>query len=266
MQCKGEILEKNKLGNKVNRTCNEKLKEHAIFCPVCGTPTAALKTDLSALQNLRQGWDEFRMIIGRIFPFSIFMAIIALGLPVLALYLGSGDYFRTNLFLLLTVPFALVFFTLVDQFQAGSFQIGMYVKNLKYYPAFFLFTMINILYYILLKIICTGYLLNLATDPILHLVRFIMAIYWMAIILPVPYLMIEIEKNPLKAILLAYKAGSETRWQHFFLLVFILLINFIGMLLAGVGLFITLSFSYYLIYKYSAMMRNYELFNKPDKE
>jgi len=113
-----------------------------------------------------------------------------------------------------------------------------------------------------LKVICTGFLLKVATDPILHLVRFILVIYWLAIIMPAPLLILKNGITPLKAVTVSYKAGSETRWQHFFLLLFLFLINLLALIPAGLGLFFTLPLSYRMIYHYYNKMADYKLFDQ----
>ena len=120
--------------------------------------------------------------------------------------------------------------------------------------------MLNIIYFALLKIICTGYSLNIAVDPILHIVRLIMVLYWIAIIVPTPILMIRKKMNPISAIILSIKAGKETRWQQFFIAVFIFILNIVGTALVGLGLLVTIPLSYVLLERYYLQMDEFELF------
>jgi len=111
-----------------------------------------------------------------------------------------------------------------------------------------------------MKIICTGYLLNIAIDPVLHIVRLVMVLYWIAIVVPAPVLMVRKSLNPIKAIIVSYKAGKETRWQQFFLAIRIVLVNVLGAAIVGLGLLVTIPLSYLQLEKYYSKMEEYELF------
>ncbi len=267
MKCKGKIKEKNRFGKVIKRTCGEKLSEHAIFCHVCGEPTGALSHSLSCKANWRETWNEFKNRKAKFFPFAIFIILTAFLLVGLSVYFGSVNYFNNNyffinLFLLVTVPLVLIPLSFKKESYSNYFTIKQYFTNLKYYFKFFLFTLINILYFFLLKIICTGYLLNIAIDPILHIVRLVMVLYWIAIVVPAPILMIRKFVNPIRAIVVSYKAGKETRWQQFFLAIRIVLVNAIGAAFVGLGLLVTIPLSYLQLEKYYSKMEEYELFKK----
>jgi len=261
MKCKGKFKEKTGSRKTIARTCNEKLEEHQIFCHKCGEPTEALAGPLSAKVNLKQVWNEFKTTKARFYPFSIFIILTAFLLIGLAVYFTRGNYFQTNLALLFIVPFALIPLSFEENFISNHFTINMFFGKLKYYPVFFLFTLINIIYFALMKIICTGYSLNIAVDPILHIVRLIMVLYWIAIIVPTPILMIRKKINPVSAIILSIKAGKETRWQQFYIAFFVFILNIVGAALIGLGLLVTIPLSYVLIERYYLRMDEFELFD-----
>jgi hypothetical protein len=261
MRCKGNIVEKNFWGKTRQYACNEQLAEHQIFCHKCGTSTKALNTDLSFSQNRRETWAEFTKIKAKYYTFAIFLIVIVFSLLGLSIIYGSKYYWYNNLALLFIIPFALIPFSFPPDFMKSPFKIKFFFSHLKYYPIFWFFTLMNILFYFFLKIICTGFLLNLATDPILHWVRLILAIYWIVIVMPAPLLIIRRKMNPIKAIIICYKAGSETRWQQFFVLLYLLAINFVGLLPFGLGLLVSIPFSYVLIERYYQKMEEYELFD-----
>lgn len=260
MKCKGKSKQKNKFGRLVEVTCNTDLDEHDIFCHKCGEPTGALSGDLSAKLNIKQSWEVFKNNKAKFFPFSIFIVLTAFLLMVLAIYFSNNKYFLNNVLLLIVVPFVLIPFSFEEDFINNFFTIRKYFRNLKYYPKFFIFTLINILFFLFLKIICTGYFLGITIDPILHLVRLVLVIYWITIVLPAPILMIRKSMNPVKAIIVSYKAGNETRWQQFFLIVLVALINLLGAVLIGLGLLVTIPLSYIIIERYYLNMRDYKLF------
>lgn len=260
MKCKGTIIEKKTLGRKAERLCNTELAEHQIFCHVCGTAGKALSTGLSARQNRLEAWREFKAVKSKYYAFAIFMILAVFSLIGLSVIWGARHFLYNNLALLFIVPLALIPFSFEENFLQNHFTIGMYFKHLKYYPKFFLFVFINIIWFIFLKILCTGAFLNIATDPILHEVRLILVLYWLVIMSPAPILMIRRKMNPLKAMIKCYKATAETRWQQFFILSYLFIINLIGLAAAGLGLLVTIPFSYILLERYYLRMEEYELF------
>jgi hypothetical protein len=260
MKCKGTIVEKKSFFEKKYRPCNNKLKEHQIFCDKCGESSGALSNDLSAKQNWKQVWPSFKEVKASYYSFAIFMIIFVFSFIGLSVVLGSRYFWYNNLVLLLIVPFALLPFSFESNFLSEPFTIRRFFSHAQHYPKYFLFVLINIIWFIFLKILCTGAFLNIATDPILHEVRLILVLYWIAIVLPVPILMVRRKMNPIKAIIVAYKAGRETRWQQFFVVFFLFLANLVGLALAGLGLMVTIPFSYVMIERYYLRMEEYELF------
>jgi len=260
MKCKGKIKGKTKNGRTEMRVCNYELSEHDIFCPKCGEPTKALSGPLSAKENWKIAWQEFKPIKGKYLPFSIFIILTAFLLTGLAVYFTNGKYWLQNAVLLFIVPLTLIPLSFESDFLTRPFTVGDYFKSLKHYPKYFLFVLINIIYFLLLKIICDGFMLNIVIDPILHLVRFIMVLYWIAIVVPAPILMIRRKMNPFKAVVVAYKAGSETRWQQFYIALFAFLANLVGAVLLGLGLLVTIPFTYIILERYYRKMDEFELF------
>ncbi|MBN1949459.1 MAG: hypothetical protein JW784_06915, partial [Candidatus Cloacimonetes bacterium] len=159
-----------------------------------------------------------------------------------------------------SLPLLIIPFSLPGPFSGNPMTIRSYFRHLGYYPNYLFFIFLSILYFFVLKVVCTGYLLNLATDPILNLVRLILIIYWLVIISPTPLLMARKKINAVQAIIICYKAGDQTRWQQFYLLLLLLLINILGAALAGLGLLITIPFTYFALEKYFLSMENYKLF------
>jgi hypothetical protein len=260
MKCKGKVIEKNNLGKKKILPCDTKLAAHQIFCHKCGTPTDALSTGLSFKQNRQQAWQKFRENKSRYYRFAIFMIIVVFAWIMASVVFGTKNFWYNNLALLFIVPLSLIPFSFAPDFSGKPFTVGMFIKHLKFYPRYWLFTLLAILWFIFLKILCTGAFLNIATDPILHEVRLILVLYSIVIAMPIPIMMIRMNLNPIKAAIIAYKAGKETRWQQFFLLVYLFIINLIGLAALGLGLLITIPFSYVLIERYYLKMEEYELF------
>ena len=273
MKCNGTIVTKNKNGKKILQKCNYQLSEYDIFCPKCGTPTNALSTKLSAKMNIKEVWYKYSPQKGKYFAFSIFMLFTAFLLIFLSYLLKEqvadllhiNVYFAENILYLFTIPLALIPFASKEDFIKNPLKISSFIKNLKYYPLMWFFVLINILYFFLLKVICTGYLLKMLVDPILHIVRFIMVLYWLVIVMPAPLLIVRKKVNPVSAIILSYKASAETRWQQFFILLYLFAINVIGLLLFVAGSIVTIPVAYILIEKYYFRMDEYHLFDKKEE-
>lgn len=261
MKCNAKIKEKTLGGKSVPKQCQEELTDFQIFCPKCGHPTKVLSGPLSAKKNLTEVWKEFKDVKSKYFSFSIFVILTAFLLIALTVYFFHEKYLLSNLILLFTVPFALIPFSFDKGFISQQFGIQDYVRKLKFYPHFFVFVFLNLIYFAAMKIICTGFMLNVAVDPILHIVRLIMVLYWIAIIVPAPILMIRKKMNPLSAIILCIKAGKETRWQQFFIAFFVLGMNIVGAALIGLGLLVSIPLSYILIERYYLKLDEYERFD-----
>lgn len=270
MKCKGTVKTKTKNGKSIKKRCNNELKKQAIFCEICGEPTAALSTDLSAKQVFDKVWKKFRKIKSQYYPFAIFIlftSFLAIIISVLfrntlAESLNTSTYVFMNLILLLLVPFTLIPFGMKENFFEHPFTIKKYFKTLNLYPKYFLLTLLNIIYFFLLKIICTGFMLGVIVDPILHLVRFVLVLYWITIMFPMLLLVYRKKVNPVKAAIMCYKASAETRWQQSLIMFQVLIVNLIGLVFLGVGLIVSLPFSYVLIERYYQKLDDYELFGK----
>jgi len=300
MKCSGMKKEKTKNGKKIEIKCNTELDKHAIFCKVCGRPTGALSGPLNAKKNYQKIWKEYKPITSKYYAFSIFLIL------TFFLMMGLGIFFRvdlaesfkmdlylfTNLLLLVLVPFILIPFSFDENYTQNSFTISMYFKALINYPKYFLLVLVNILYFLILKILCTGYLIGITVDPILHPVRFILVLYWITITFPSVFLIIRKNMNPIKAVMVCYKASAETRWQQFFIVFGLFIMNFIGaaiivlglfiiniiiaaianqellgnyvliigFAIAGLGLLVSLPFTYILMEKYYQSLDEFELF------
>jgi hypothetical protein len=270
MKCKAVVKEVTKNGRTIERKCNNPLSEEAIFCDKCGTATAALKTDLNAKKNWQAVRENFVNLRAGFYKFNIFYLLLIF-LPIvlsivfqadLAAALNLDQHLFLNLALLFLVPLTLIPFAFEAENFAAAFTIRNYLSKLKHYPAFFLFTLISILYFLLLKILCTGYLINLTVDPILHAVRQILVLYWITIMFPAPLVMMRQKVGAFRALVICYQASAETRWQQFFTTLYVALANFLGALIFGLGLLRSISFSYLLIERYYRKMREYKLFEK----
>lgn len=250
MKCKGTIKR-----DKKNEVCGNELHPHQIFCDVCGEPTPALKTDLSAKENFKYVWKEHRNSYQKNLSLGLFLTLVVFLPMAIIAWILWDNYLYTNITMLFIVPLAMIPFSMKEELS-----ISEYFKHLKNYPVFLIFTALAIVYFFLLKVICTGYLLNMMVDAVLHIVRLIMVLYGLACAFSVPFLISGEKMNPFTAIANSIKAGHEPRWQLFFTLVQVALVNAIGAAFLLIGLLYTLPFSYKLMRRYYQKIVEYELF------
>ena len=270
MKCKGTWKEKTPSGRTVKRKCNNELSEYAIFCDKCGTPTNALSTKLNAKKNWQEVRETFTNLRGSFYKFNIFFLItvfIPIGAVIffqkdLAQFIGIDKYLFLNLALLLLVPLSLIPFAFDEENYSQNFSVKNYFRKMKYYPKFFLFTLENIIFFFILKVLCTGYLIGVTVDPILAPVRVILVLHWITIMFPAPLVIVRKNVNPLAALKVCHTASAETRWQQFFTLFYVATANILGLLAVGLGLLRSISFSYLLIENYYNEMNEYRLFEK----
>ncbi len=240
--------------------CKKDIDELAFYCTNCGTETTIIKDKLSAKQAIRETWAEIKKEKSKAYIFSIFYVLIIL-LPIsAAAFLLRDKYFILNGVLTVLVPLALIPFEFSN---ISEFKIGNYFANLKAYPKYLLFTFINIIYFFVIKIVCTGEpVFSFVFDPILHLVRLVLVLYWIAVVLPVPFIMNRYNVNPFKAVYAAYKGGAETRWQHFFIAFIMFVYIIVSTLLLGFGLLVTIPLTFLVIRHYGIMSLSCSLYKK----
>lgn len=222
--------------------CQSRISDKSIFCPNCGTTTQLLTEDLNAKKNFIYCKGTFSMsanYLGGIL-FAFFWAIF-----FAALFLQESFFWKI---LLLTplLPFCLIPLCTEKPLAETNLEISDF--KISAYPKLFLLSVYNSLFFLILRAITSG------IDPILNLVFLIMSLYWVSIILPVPYLIFSRDLAPHKAIWMAVKQIKESRWQQFFTLLYVLVVNIIGFALFGFGLCLTVPFSYALIQRYSKLI------------
>lgn len=228
--------------------CLKDLEANQLFCTDCGEPTRKLTEDLSAKRNWQQAWADYKNRKGENYPFAIFFFFLVLLPTLYVAFFVTDSYYISNLFFLIFLPLVFIPFTIPVVKENTAITIKRYIHNLRYYPRVFLFVLINVLYFFLLKIITSS------VDPILNLVRLILVLYWLAIMVPYLHLLLRKEVNPFKALLIVYKGGKETRWQQFFTYFYLFVINLAGLAALGVGLLVTIPYSIAVIERYYMQM------------
>ncbi|MCB5266774.1 MAG: hypothetical protein LHW46_01545 [Candidatus Cloacimonetes bacterium] len=254
------------------KKCNAKLAEHDIWCMACGSPSPVLKNELASMPVLRSTWNaisshwsEYVPVVGIAIILGIIpMAIITYVLSfVITLDNGSDMSYIMNMIIKsalysIFIPMILIPFSLLSKPGEYSLKLQSLGNLFRHYGKYFLFGLINTLYFVIIHLICFG-LPSFASDPILRLVWIVLVNYWVAICLPVPILMEEKQLNPWKAIKLSYRHLHDLRWNIYLLALVLTLINAIAFSLALFPLLFSLPFSYFAIRDYCRKLIDFEL-------
>ncbi len=235
--------------------CNVSLDKQQIYCYECGEPTGALRGDLSARQTIKEVWSAYSLVKSENYSFAIFY-FFALFVPLAVILAATiNNYYLHNLALLFYLPLMFIPFSM-DNEDSGRYTVKGYFANLNYYFKYFIFIFLNILFFFIIKVITDS------VDPMLNIVRLILVLYWLAIVTPLPSLIGHRDISCLKGLILVHRGGKETRWQQFFLIVFATLINLLGLALIGIGLLVTIPFTFKFIDSYYQRMMKYELLSE----
>ncbi|MDP8232472.1 MAG: hypothetical protein P9L91_07390 [Candidatus Zophobacter franzmannii] len=241
--------------------CNTKIEAEQVWCESCGTQTDLLKNELSVRKLIKEVWAKYKpninnnYAIGFALGYAMFIPIIALVILHSNVALSSKpflNYLGYNLIFMVFLPFAFLPFYAFAKNPTNKIGIKDLLSELKNYPQMLLFSFANILYFFLIKYICIG-------DPILNLVRVVLILWWPSIVLPVAFIVAKTGQNPFKVIKQCYKKLEDVRWKYFFIWVFLLAINVVGAIPAGIGLLVTLPFTYTLISEYTRKVIKYKL-------
>ncbi len=241
--------------------CNNKLEATQIWCDSCGHQSELLKKDLSFKSVLKDTRESYKgkvnhnLAIGFLLTFLAILPIIGISILHATVDLHQNQFLNyiiyNGLFILVT-PLAFIPFRVFARAKEDEANIKDFFANFNFYPQMLLFAFMNFLAFFVIKYICIG-------DPILRLVRIVLVLYWPSIILPVPFLVSEYKMNPFKAVHLCYKKLGDVRWKLFFIWVFLFLLNIAGAALLGLGLLVTVPFSYVMINNYVKKLIDYKV-------
>lgn len=230
--------------------CSKELQTNDLYCKTCGTPSEVFITGLSAKKTCKETWEEINPIKAKFYTFSIFFALCLLFPTGFLIYFTLSSFLYNNLVILITLPLLMIPLA----FDKRDYTISNYFKHISKYPFFLMGTFIIQVVFIFIKLICSG------QDPILNIVHFILVLYWLAVIMPYPLVLVKKGRNPVKALIISYKAGKEPRWQQFFILVYCTLINLAGVAVLGLGLLITIPYTFEILKNYYSRLDKLGLF------
>lgn len=253
------------------KKCNARLAEHDLWCVECGTQTPRIKGELSALKQMKASRAKLKGKFSAMVPasgFSIILGAIPIAL-ITWIFANYIDYKTTsglllNLLsksLLYSLFLPMLFLPLVPITANGGYELRFkeLLKSFSHYPRYFIFSLINALYFSLIYLICFGFP-GFASDPILRLVWIVLLNYWLAIALPAPIIMERKGVNPLKAIALSYRHLHDLRWNIYLMALIFTLLNIGGFLLLIFPALFVLPWTYFSIRDYTDLLIEYELF------
>jgi hypothetical protein len=222
-----------------------------------------LSKDLSALNSLKNTWIKYKSELSKNIPLGFYGAITGV-LPLLICLLSTMFLLSENSLLISTVLpisiFIMISPVLLVPFRAVCKSTNYHIdtieikNSLKAYGNYLILNLLTTIYYIVIYLLCKG-------DPILNLVWLVLALYWIAITVPIPVLMERYQINSLKALALSYRRAGDVRWNLFLLVVILFVINILALLFLFIGLIITLPYTWYAIRDYVDKMIEFEVFN-----
>lgn len=216
------------------KKCKAKIDNFEVYCPKCGVPTGIVKEKMSAFKTFSEVYNKYKGNQTKHFSMSLFAVLYCI-IPLVGIKMlfnqFAGEYNNLIMYGLLLlvstlfIPFIIIPLAKKNDYYSVNSQAQEYKESLKYYPKFFLLSIISALYLIALRYICQG-------DPILNLVHLVMVFYGFAIVMPVPLLIVDKNLSVKDALRLSYKSGLYTyRWQCFFMTLIIGVINLPGFLM-----------------------------------
>ena len=237
--------------------CKKKVDSIDLYCLSCGIPTVNYKQHFNVKSILKKTSENVKNQETNYTFYYIGITIFLLAV----LYLTHFNIVSENLFynyailnvsMIVFVPLYFLPLATISDSKKNTKRLR---DSFNLYPKFALFVFVFILYLWVLKIICQG-------DPILNIVRFIMVLWGMAVVFPVPFLIINDEKNIFLLIYKAYIAGKYLRWQQFALCLFLGIINFLSVLLVLVPLPSALNYTNSVMYLWYKKQEEFQLYEK----
>ncbi len=254
------------------KKCNARLAEHDLWCVFCGMVSPVIHTELSSMSSMKRTRKALKAKYSEMVPatgFSIIMGVI----PIAVLIWVFHNYIHTDgtsqflltlmakaLLFSLVAPFMLLPFSRISASDCYELKLSAILAQLKHYPRYFVFSLINAIFFVLIYLICFGFP-GFASDPILRLVWIVLLNYWAAIVAPAPVIMERMELNPLKAIALSYRHLHDVRWNTYLLVLVLGILNILAFSLAIFPLLFTLPLSWFAIRDYTIRLEQYELFD-----
>ena len=259
------------------KTCKKKNDQLDLYCLHCGTPSESYKLHFKVSEILKRSNEAAKKQKSNFHFYYIIVALIIL----LAVYLANFNiisdnylfnYVFLNISMVILLPILMLPFSpplseggkgaIPPLTEGGRGAIPPLTEGgrgelFKFYPKLLIFTLIVVLYFAFLKLICQ-------TDPILNLVRLVLVVWGIAIVFPVPFLIFNDNNNTniIRIIYKAYNAGKYLRWQQFSLCFILAIMNSVAVLLLLIPLPSTLNFTANVMNIWHQKQQDFMLYDK----
>ncbi len=224
--------------------CNARLASHDLWCVDCGRQSPAVKNELSALNSLAATYKEQKKVFSSSVPGFAFAVILGL-IPICVILnlfhsiISLDNNTITGTFInhlvkaiafSVFVPFILISFKPVCKHDKYQLSLSEMFSALREYPRYFIFSLINALFFALIHLICYG-VPGFSSHPILRLVWLVLVNYWLAIAIPALVLMEELPASAWSAIKKSYRHFHDVRWNIYLMVLVLGVLNLIALLL-----------------------------------
>jgi len=187
------------------KTCRNRFGDQELYCKACGEPSENHRNQF-VIKDILKAEHEKPTIPSLFYYCSIPAAVALLAVIYIFTFDVVSSFYWVN-YISLNIASTLIIPLIMLPF-GSIFVSGATFKN--QYFRLLLFTLCVVLHCFILKIVCIG-------DPILNLVRFIMVLWGIAVVFPVPMLIFTTTDSVPKIIARAYIAGKYLRWKQFYL-------------------------------------------------
>jgi len=202
------------------KNCAGVMEQIDTYCAHCGTPNPLFQESFCVLDVLKEAQKESRQApnyFGYFFCVGVMCLLAIFILTNISFGSEALHYCVLNVLYCLLIPLFIIPLSTLSQQQS-------LITAFRYYPKLVGVVFFFCLYLLFLKLICRG-------DPILNIVRFILILWGLAIIFPIPFLVFHDPDSVVKIIIKAYRAGKYLRWHQFFLGLVLALLNCGGAIL-----------------------------------
>jgi len=244
------------------KSCRSKTDDNDVYCLSCGIPLDKYKQQFNLKKIIKQTNDSAKSQKHTYFIYNIVLGILlTTSIIITKLSILTDNYVMNyiiqNILIILLVPFFMLQLVNID----NKHNVLLRNEVLKYYPRFFLFSFYTAIYFFFLKFLCEGFFISLP-DPILNLVRLVLVLWGLAIILPVPMLLIKRNESVLSLIHKAFIAGKYLRWHQFSILMMLGTMSIVSCMMLFLFLPTNMRFNIHLLSIWYKKQEEYKLYDR----
>ena len=244
------------------KSCKKKVEDIDIYCLSCGLPLDRYRQQFCLKKAVKQANDSAKNQSNTFFPFNVILGIVLVTVICLTTFMSGANkavsYLIQNILIIFIAPIFMLQLAAVPEDKKTEIKLS---QTKKQYPRLLFFTFLVALYFFFLKFICEGFFISLA-DPILNLVRFVLILWGLAIVFPVPMLIIKKEESVIKLIQRGYIAGKYLRWHQFSLCVMLGILSIISCIFLFLFLPTNMRFNSHLLSIWYKKQEEFKLYDR----